>query len=197
MKKTSLQRGASALLLALIGSVAVAQSTGGSTTTGGTDRSATAASAHKLAHADSEFLEDAMKINLAEIRASNVALEKASNADVKAYAQMMVDEHKKAADELRSLAQSKGAKLPDDAALMDKGKTKVLEQRDGASFDKHYIESIGVKAHEDAIKRFEKGAKDAKDPDVKAFADKMLPNLRTHLEKARSVASAVGAQAKK
>lgn len=193
MKTTVIQRSAPALLLALLGSVAMAQGYGGTDTsrTTGTDRSAPAAGS-RLAHADSSFLEDAAQINLAEIRASGVALEKSSNADVKAYAQMMVDEHKKATEELRALADSKGVKLPDDASLMAKGKTKVLEQREGASFDKHYIESIGVKAHEDAIKRFEKASKEAKDPDVKAFADKMLPNLRTHLEKAKSVASMVG-----
>lgn len=194
MNKTALQQGASALLLTLIGGVAMAQTT---PPAAGTQRDAAPMhGAASVAHADKEFLEDAAQINLAEIRASNIALEKATNADVKAYARMMVDDHKKATDELRTLAQAKGVKLPDDATLMAKAKTKVLEERSGASFDKHYIESIGIKAHEDAIKRFEKASKNAKDPEVKAFADKMLPDLRTHLEKARSVASAVGADKK-
>ena len=199
MKNTTLQRGASALLLSLIAAAAMAQ-TGSPSTSG--DRAATrqdSATTHgapSVARADKSFLEDAAQINLAEIRASNIALEKATNAEVKSYAQMMVDGHKKATEELRTLAQSKDVKLPDDATLMAKAKTKMLEERTGASFDKHYIESIGIKAHEDAIKRFEKASKDAKDPEVKAFADKMLPDLRTHLEKAKSVASAVGADKK-
>jgi putative membrane protein len=188
MHKTALQCGIAAALLASIGGTALAQSTPSPTITSPTQGAAT------LARADKGFLEDAVQINIAEIRASNVALEKATNPDVKAYARMMVDGHKKATDELRTLALAKGVTLPDDASLMDKAKTKVLEERSGASFDKHYIESIGIKAHEDAIKRFEKASKDAKDPEVKAFADKLLPDLRTHLEKAKSVAAVVGAK---
>jgi len=188
MHKTALQCGVAAVLFASIGGTALAQSATSPTITSPTQGAAT------LARADKGFLEDAVQINIAEIRASNVALEKATNPDVKAYAHMMVDSHKKATDELRTLALAKGVTLPDDASLMDKAKTKVLEERSGASFDKHYIESIGIKAHEDAIKRFEKASKDAKDPEVKAFADKLLPDLRTHLEKAKSVAAVVGAK---
>lgn len=187
-KTSSLQRGASVLLLALIAGTSYAQGTAA------TGASAPMHGAATVARADRNFLEDAAEINIAEIRASNLALEKATSADVKAYAQMMVDGHKKATEELRALAQAKGVKLPDDATLMAKAKTKMLEERSGASFDKHYIEAIGIKAHENAIKRFEKASKDAKDPEVKAWADKMLPDLRTHLEKAKSVASAVGAK---
>jgi putative membrane protein len=187
-KTSSLQRGASVLLLALIAGTSYAQGTAA------TGASAPMHGAATVARADRNVLEDAAEINIAEIRASNLALEKATSADVKAYAQMMVDGHKKATEELRALAQAKGVKLPDDATLMAKAKTKMLEERSGASFDKHYIEAVGIKAHENAIKRFEKASKDAKDPEVKAWADKMLPDLRTHLEKAKSVASAVGAK---
>lgn len=189
--RNNMTRGASALLLALIAGAAFAQGTAT------TAASAPMHGAATVSRADRSFLEDAVQINLAEIRASNIALEKATSADVKSYAKMMVDGHKKATDEVRALAQAKGVKLPDDASLMAKAKTKMLEERSGASFDKHYIESIGIKAHEDAIKRFETASKDAKDPEVKAWADKMLPDLRTHLEKAKSVASAIGADAKK
>lgn len=186
MKNMTWQRGASALLLALIAGAASAQGTMAPAASGPMHGAAT------VARADQNFLQDAAEINLAEIRASNIALEKATNANVKAYAQMMVDGHKKATEELRALARTKGVQLPDDVTLMAKAKTKLLEERSGASFDKHYVESIGIKAHEDAIKRFEKASKEVKDPEIKAFADKMLPDLRTHLEKAKGLASAVG-----
>jgi putative membrane protein len=44
-----------------------------------------------------------------------------------------------------------------------------------------------VKSHENSIDLFEKALNDAKDADVRAFADKTLPALRMHLDSARAL----------
>ena len=49
---------------------------------------------------------------------------------------------------------------------MQQAKLKALGLRDD-SFDKAYIDEIGVSAHEDAVKLFEKASNDVKDPDIK------------------------------
>lgn len=54
------------------------------------------------------------------------------------------------------------------------------------------MESMGLQAHRDTIELFEKGARDARDPEVKAFAQKTLPKLKQHLEMAQQVAGEVG-----
>ena len=156
---------------------------------------ATPASAAR-SHADSSFMKNAAESNFAEIAAADLALKKGTSADVKAFAQKMIDDHKKADSELQTLAASKGVKLPTDASMVQKGKAKILEQRDGTSFDHHYAENQ-VGAHKDAVKLFEKASKDAKDADVKAWAAKMLPALQHHLQEAQALEQATKAADKK
>ncbi len=158
--------------------------------------SATPASGARTAHADSSFMKDAAEAGHAEINAANLALQKGVSADVKSFAQKMLDDHKKAASELETLAASKDVKLPADASMMQKGKAKILEQRDGTSFDHHYAENQ-VSAHKDAVKLFEKASKDAKDPEVKAWAAKTLPTLQHHLQEAQALEKTTKAADKK
>ena len=154
------------------------------------------ASAPRAAHADSSFMKNAAEAGFAEIDAGNLALQKGSSAEVKSFAQKMVDDHKKADGELQTLAASKGVKLPTEATMVAKGKAKILEKRDGTGFDHAYAENQ-VSAHKDAVKLFEKAAMDAKDADVKAWAAKTLPTLQHHLQEAQALEATTKAADKK
>lgn len=141
----------------------------------------------KLQRADESFLRQAAESGHAEVEASKVALQRAGDPKVKAFAQQMIDEHTKAGNELKALADAKGVKVPDEPSMAQKASIKVLASQEGARFDKNYAEAIGVKAHEDTVKLFKKAATDAKDADVKAFAGKTLPALEHHLKMARDL----------
>jgi putative membrane protein len=141
----------------------------------------------KLDRSDESFLRQAAENGHAEVEGSKVALKNGSDPKVKAFAQKMVDDHTKAGNELKALADTKGVKVPDEPSLAQKASIKVLASQDGAKFDKNYAESIGVKAHEDTVKLFKKAAADAKDADVKAFATKTLPALEHHLQMAKDL----------
>ncbi|SEL06203.1 putative membrane protein [Roseateles sp. YR242] len=154
---------------------------------------ASAAPASKVTHKDAAFLKQAAENGHAEVEGSKLALQKSSNADVKTFAQQMVDDHTKAGDELAALAASKGVEVSKDPSVLQKGKLKMLGARDGASFDRHYAESVGVAAHKDTIKLFEKAAKESDDADVKAFAAKTLPTLQHHLQTAQTLETATRA----
>lgn len=54
----------------------------------------------------------------------------------------------------------------------------------GAKFDHEYMEHM-VDDHEKDVKEFEDASKNAKDPDIKAFAAKTLPTLQEHLRMAK------------
>ena len=56
----------------------------------------------------------------------------------------------------------------------------------GAAFDRGFVEGQ-VKAHQDAIALFEKEVSAGADADVKAFAQKQLPGLRSHLKQAQDL----------
>ncbi|WP_053845540.1 DUF4142 domain-containing protein [Paracidovorax avenae] len=153
--------------------------------------------ASRLTRADKSFLDDAAHNGHAEVKSSQLALQKAQNPKVRAFAQQMVDDHTRANQELAALAAGKNVRVPEGPPLVQEGKLKLLGTADGADFDKRYMESMGLQAHRDTIELFEKGARDARDPEVKAFAQKTLPKLRQHLEMAQQVAGEVGVGADK
>lgn len=148
-----------------------------------------------LAQEDRSFMDDAAQAGQMEIQGSKLALEKSRNETVRKFAQKMIDEHGKAAAELSALAARKQYKLPIEPSIMQKAKLKTLDVRD-ESFDDAYADTIGVTAHEDAVKLFEEASNKAKDSDVKAFATKTLPVLREHLEMARAMNQATEAAKK-
>ena len=188
----------SALAALFMAGTAIAQTTGAAgtgttsrdsgarSTTSGAAKSDTARSA-KLARADESFLKQADQNGLAEVESSKLALTKAQHQQVKAFAQQMVDDHTKANDELKALAQSKGVELPNQPSLAQRAKMKLLEKSDPENFDRRYIEQMGVEAHEDNVKLFQKAANEARDADVKSYASTTLPKLQEHLRMAQDL----------
>lgn len=150
-----------------------------------------AAFADNLAQRDQEFLEQAAQNGHAEQSASQLALTKARNPQVKAFAQRMVDEHARVGNELESLAASKNYTPPDEPSLVQKGKEALIGGLSDETFDRRYVNQLGVEAHEATVRLFEEAAREARDPDVKAFATKHLPTLRDHLQAARALKATV------
>lgn len=121
---------------------------------------------------------------MAEIDVAKLASEKATNSEVKSFAQKLVDEHEQVASELESIASQKNVKLDKDN---DHDRTyKRLSKKSGNDFDQEFVEHM-IDEHEKDIKMFEKAASDAKDPDVRAFASKTVDHLREHLQMAQNL----------
>lgn len=169
----SLQRGTFALVLALL--------------SGG------AALAENLAGRDQSFLEQAAQNGHAEQSAGQLALTKANSPQVQAFAQRMVDDHARIEQDLNSLAASKNYTPPKEASLLHKGKEAIIGGLSDEHFDRRYVTQMGVEVHEANVRLFEEAAREARDPDVKAFAAKHLPALRSHLQAARELKTQVNA----
>jgi len=142
------------------------------------------------ARSDAAFMKEAAHAGAAEIEASKLAVAKAKNADVKAFADTMIADHTKVADELKALAATKNVTLPDGPSVKQKAEIKLIDAGDNDKFDERYAKAFGVKAHEDTIKLFEQASREAKDPEVKAWAQKTLPGLKHHLEMAKALSVA-------
>lgn len=144
------------------------------------------------AHAisDEAFLKEAAQSGAAEIEASKLAVTKAKTPEVKKFAESMIADHTKVDGELKALAAAKNVKLPEGPSVKHKTELKLIDTGDNDKFDERYVRSFGVKAHQETIKLFEEGARDAKDPEVKAWATKTLPALKHHLEMAQALPGA-------
>lgn len=146
--------------------------------------------AAKIDRADSRLIEDLAENNRAEIAAGKLALEKSQNAEVKKFAQQMIDDHSKALTEIQSLAQTKGIKLPDGTGVVNKTRETALKALSGETFDKQYSKRAGIGDHEKTVKLLQKIQKDARDPELKAMAAKMLPGVQEHLQMAKAMSTA-------
>lgn len=140
-----------------------------------------AGSLHKK---DVKFLVEAASSSRMEIELGQMAQQKGASQQVKDYGAMMVRDHTKATEELKSVVSSKGASIPD--TLMPKHRAMMdrLNGLEGAEFDKAYM-AVMRDAHENDIDEFEDETKDARDADVKAFATKQLPVLQQHHHQAK------------
>jgi len=165
-----------------------AVATGGATTTQGTP----ATGAAKLSKADRRAVMDMAQANMAEIETAKLALSKSENADVKTYAQQMIDDHGKALSEGQALAQTKGVTLPEELDAKHKAMSAKLEKLSGDEFDRTYMKQAGVADHKQTLAKLQKSAKSVKDPDVKALAAKMVPTVEQHLKAAQQMQTAKG-----
>lgn len=135
---------------------------------------------------DADFMKEAAVGGMAEVEMGKLATTKAASADVKKFGQMMVDDHTKANNDLKALAAKKNLTLPTDLDSSHKATMDDLREQAGADFDKAYVEEM-VDDHEEDVAKFEDEAKNAADPEVRAFAQKTLPTLQKHLDAIKSI----------
>jgi putative membrane protein len=135
-----------------------------------------------------EFMTKSASSSMMEIEASKLAQQKATNPQVKEFANMMVNDHTAASKEMSELATSKNITLPDSMSSDHMDHVRDLRDKTGADFDKAYMDRM-LSAHENDVERFEDVAEDAgyEDTEVKAFANKTLPKLRQHHERAKQI----------
>lgn len=136
--------------------------------------------AEALSGEEKEFLQNAAQLGLTEVEIGKLAEKKGSSTDVKEHGAMIVSEHSKGNQELKALAKEKGLDLKLEPAGAQKHMIDALAKKSGAEFDKEYIEHQ-AKDHRKAIDMFQDAARDARDPDIKAFAQKHIPHLQSHL----------------
>jgi putative membrane protein len=143
--------------------------------------SAVLAAPAKLDDDDRDALINMAQVNMAEVSAGKLAISKAVNPEIKAYAQRMVDEHSKTLAEVQALAQAKGVELPTELNLKFKAKGLMLQVLSGDVFDRTYLRQVGRRDHRVAHEQLKEHLDEINDPDIQALALKMRPVVEQHL----------------
>ena len=143
--------------------------------------------ADKVDRADKKFIDKAAAGGMFEVQVSQLAADKSSDPEVKAFAQMLVQHHTAANGELKQVADAKGVAVPAELPMMQRRKVESLSKKSGADFDRAYINDVGLDAHKTDIKLFQKESANGKDADVRGFATKTLPTLKEHLAAAEKL----------
>ena len=158
----------------------------GKTSSGASSASsgATSAGAGNINRADEKLMAEIAQANLAEISTAKLAQQKSQNDQVKSFAQKMVDDHTKALDELKQLAQAKGVILPTEPGRQQKAIEKRLSSLSGDKFDKQYLEQAGDRSHKDTHQLLKRASNKAQDTDLKNYASKTLSVVESHQQMA-------------
>lgn len=143
--------------------------------------------------ADAQFLQQAARNSHVQLQAARVALARAHDARVRLFAHDMVDLHERANIELAVMAQDKGVALPLEPAAEQRAGLTSLDQSEPTAFDQRYSEVAGLTAQQETVDLYLRTSDTTNDPDVRAFALRMLPSLQHQMELARDMKTAVAA----
>jgi putative membrane protein len=163
----------------------------GSTSGSRSRTSGSESSSSRLSAGDTKFVRDAGESGMAEVQLGQLGVQKATNADVKTFAQRMIDDHTQANTQLQQLASQKGVTLPTDLSMLHKHASTQLSKLSGAEFDRAFMDQM-VMDHQKVVAEFDRVSKGGRDSDVKGFASTNLPTMQDHLRMAQDLDSRVG-----
>ncbi len=135
---------------------------------------------------DAEFAKKAASGGLAEVEMGKIAKDRATDPDVKQFAERMITDHGKANEELEKVAKEANLSIPTRPDAEEQKHIDMLRDYKGADFDKMYIKHM-VEDHERDVKEFTRAARECKNDKLKAFAEKTLPTVKEHLEMAKKI----------
>lgn len=130
---------------------------------------------------DAKFATEAANGGMAEVEFARVALTKTTNTAIKDFANMMLNDHGKANEELKAIATDKNITLP--TAIDDEHQKKLdkLNEKTGRDFDKEYADAM-VNGHQKMLDLMKKESEKGHDPELRAFATKTIPVVQSHLD---------------
>ena len=129
------------------------------------------------------FLQQASAHVRLQAEASQLALARTNNPAVKELAKLVLARHRTAQPEVLRMLQSRGMAMPLSTNEANK-LLKQLSKAKGAQFDRMYVEDAVLRTYQLDVASYEKMATQAEDSVLKAWVERELPVLRTHVDKA-------------
>ena len=144
------------------------------------------ASAH-----DRMFLARASECNLSEIAAAKIAVDKDISAGARSFAQMLIENHTRAQEEVQKLAGAASIVVPAEPDTKHMTKASKLNSLTGAAFESRFLDEQ-KRDHAEAILMFKKEMREGSDLSIRAFAEKTLPTLKRHAEMVKQLSMNAG-----
>jgi putative membrane protein len=136
----------------------------------------------------SAFVPNAAMSNMYEIQAADIALERATGAEIKSLARTIKADHTAALDTLKGLAPTAApdVALPNALDERRQGLIDNLRSASASDFDRVYLDQQ-IAAHEEAVTLMS-GFRDNTDaPALAAYAGDVLPKIQSHLDMAKRI----------
>ena len=136
------------------------------------------------------FLADAIRGNVAEVKLGQLAAERGESQQVREYGDMLKKDHTKSLERASSLANEIGVPAASELTAQQRKQFESLQKLSGEEFDTTFLSQM-VSEHQTTIAKFSAQAQSGSDPEVMAFAQETLPTLQAHLQHAQSIQSAL------
>jgi putative membrane protein len=141
--------------------------------------------------ADHTFVKKMAQGGMAEVELGKLAAKNASSPEVKAFGQRMVDDHGKAGDELKTIAEKKSIAWPTSLDAKSQALHDKLATLNGDAFDRAYVKAM-LSDHKKDAAELKTESKSGKDPDVKEWAAKTLSTVESHLSEVEKINQSQG-----
>jgi putative membrane protein len=150
------------------------------------------APAASAAPAAADFVAMAAASDMYEIQAAKIAEKRSKNADIKAFAKMMVRDHTKSTALIKKAVTDSGKPItpPADLPADKKALIVALNGASAADFDKTYVDQQ-VMAHKDALALMTSYSMSGDTPQLKDAAGMIVPKVQMHLDKINSIQMAL------
>jgi putative membrane protein len=140
---------------------------------------------------DKTFMARAQLRALEHLELGRIAAARSSNAAVRAFAQLMVEDRGKATQELRHLAESQGIDLPATPDTAGKAVIERVSRLSSPELDRVYVERTLRNQNAD-VADFEAQTPMGQEVELQAWVSNTLPLLKEQLERIHAIASELG-----
>ena len=146
---------------------------------------------------DKDFLKNTAEDSHYEIKTAQLALTKSNSADVKAYAQMLIQDHTALDRQVRQADASLQVEAvkPGSMSLTDSASYAKLKLLSGKTFEDSYIKSLNS-GNDEAVNTAKSEAAGTAVPAIKQIAMRRAALDTKHAEKAKALAQAHGVDGK-
>jgi len=135
---------------------------------------------------DQKFVAKAVECAMVEVKAAELAQQRAANKEVKDFAQLLLDDHSKCRKQLMDETADLKLAVVEGFDKDSKQQLDRLAKLEGKDFDQAYMQGV-IERHEKALRSMEAQAKGTTHAKLKACLAKATPILQGHLEKARQL----------
>ena len=138
--------------------------------------------------AEQDFMMKATQAHLSEMDMARLAMQKSQNSDVRDFANMIQSDHTNALEDLTDLMKDKNVPQPSTLTPETKADIEKMTGLSGAQFDREFVNMM-VSDHQKAVEMFRDFVAIGQNPEIKKYAEDLLPKLEMHLEKAQKLQS--------
>lgn len=136
----------------------------------------------QVQESDLNLIAQAQFLNIFEIDAAKIALEKSEESSIREYAQLIIQEREKLAEQWNILIAQKNWQLPEVDGQVYKSQLEALRALESSALDAQYLQ-LSLNNHKNTISEFEKlVANESVDTDLKKILSNQIKQMQTNID---------------